>query len=198
MGQANAVRRSIASTPESECFNFKKPIKKPLVNFSSTVGEAEKGLKKDSIAWGKASKTIDRPIVEVYKLLLDPFSIKDPNRAKVNVKVHTDNPLFTETKNLQITIEPFPFVTVKWNEKWAYELLKGTKEAPIESLLSFQLTEPTPNLQHLCGSVLIKKNDNKTDVFLYEEAKVTGRSEEDILKGHLGTFNTLENKKIKK
>ena len=95
-------------------------------------------------------------------------------------------------QKVDYTINPFLFIHLKWTEDWAFSLTRGTLAQPEQITTFYQKSEGTSHIQHLCGAIVLqKKNDAHTDVFIYEEAKATGRSEGDTLRGVEATIVTL-------
>ena len=60
-------------------------------------------------------------------------------------------------------------------------------------VISYEKTEGTSHIQHLCGSYVLQRTaDDKSDVFIYEEAKADRRSQKDTLDGLKGNLTALD------
>lgn len=110
--------------------------------------------------------------------------------------MHVDteqDPNFLLKQIVHNEVDPFPFVTVKWTDEWAFSLLAGTFGDPKKILISYEKIEGTTHIKHLCGNILITADSgsSKSHVFLYEEAEATGRSQEDTVKGLKGTLDSI-------
>ena len=71
-------------------------------------------------------------------------------------------------------------------------VLAGTPAKPERLVVSYEKIEGTSHIEHLCGSMVLRKlGAGSTDVYLYEEAKATQRSPEDTLNGMRGTLEAL-------
>jgi hypothetical protein len=110
--------------------------------------------------------------------------------------MHVDieqDPNFLLKQVVHNEVDPFPFVTVKWSEEWAFSLLEGTASEPKKILISYEKIDGTTHIKHLCGNILITadSDSSKSHVFLYEEAEATGRSQEDTVKGLKGTLEAI-------
>lgn len=179
------------------CFDLSKPLKnfptKALPNPSSEKPEpTAQGETSEGFAWGAVRAQIDRPLKKLLNLLLDVASIKDPKRSEWKLTSLAKGG-FLERRRLQMTIKPFPFVSVEWTEEWGFQINQGNEAAPKEALVSYQLTVPHTHLNHLCGTILLKSiNEKTTDITLYEEVMGTGQSAESCVTGHLGTIETLK------
>jgi len=148
------------------------------------------------IDWAAARGIVARPIVTVYKLLLDHYTWKPPGKNKLET-VEIQKPGFKDFHLVKIVLKPFPLIAITWEEEWAYALVDGTDTDPKKFLISYQKASGTSHLQHLCGSVILTAlTPESTDVFLYEQCKASRRNAEDIANGHLGTLKTLRERPL--
>ncbi len=191
-----ASQTAYASEPSSLCFDFKNPVKQPMIK------PIKSGGKKDSTAgekfsdehlgeWGAARGVVEKSVYEVYQAILDPFTIKDPDKAQVTLTQENRNG-FNAFQIREIKISPFPLINIEWIEQWAFVITKGKDLDPREMVISYQKSEGTSHIKSLCGSIVLKQiGKQKTDVFLYEQMKAARRNFKDIIDGHLGTLRTL-------
>lgn len=141
--------------------------------------------------WGQTSGIVDKPIGELYKKLQDPKTIRNSDNTKVDLS-SSEPKDFLKLIHQKIVIKPVFFMTVDWQEDWAFSLKEGTKEKPTAILISYQKTEGTSHIKHLCGNILLQAlSPTTTGVYLYEEVQADRRSAEDVAKGISGTLRTL-------
>jgi hypothetical protein len=185
------------SAGKKACFDFSKKqiplIKKPSILPDVTLPRvsSRSGHFNSSLFWGAARGQVGRPIQDLIQEISTHETLKSSKVSKMNV-----NPLETPDslirQQVEYTVTPFLFVKVNWKEDWAFQLVQGTKEDPKEVHIFYEKIEGTSHIKHLCGTIVLNKIDSKvTDVFLYEEAQATNRSEEDTVKGLIGTIRTF-------
>jgi len=181
------------------CFNFSTPITQPM---HPVLRQARSGADTSASGqlrqyadtyWGAAQGTVKKPLHDVFALILDHNTTKGSKVDKMDVD-KTQDPLLLARHLVHFEVHPFLFINVEWNEDWAYSLIEGTKDAPSAVLASYQKIEGTSYIRHLCGNILLRKNDEGTDVFLYEETQAKSRSQEDVVNGLIGTLKTLRAK----
>ncbi|MBL7714398.1 MAG: hypothetical protein JNL01_02955 [Bdellovibrionales bacterium] len=181
------------------CFDWNKGVAKPL---KAAVDYPAKAKGKDfskagtdkakNFVWGYARGKVKKPILKVYEALLDPFSVKDPEKVKVNVYPQEQSG-YKDFQLRMVSVKKVP-IPVSWEEEWAAAITEGTPEAPKVILIQNQRSSaPNKFLRHFCGTLILTADSaNQTDVFVYEELDAIGRrSEADTEKGHLGTLATL-------
>lgn len=184
------------TSPSQPCFDFSSPIKatlkKPVqskpkgdVTDSGELSSPKKGL------WGLARGPVNFPIQKVYQQLLNHYTIKDGSRAKL--KVYPQERTGYQDYHVVMVKLATPLMDVDWEEEWGYVIAEGTEADPKKVIISYQKTNGTKYMPHLCGSIMLTAtNPNTTDVYLYEEINALGkRSHKDTVKGHLGTLTTL-------
>ena len=133
-----------------------------------------------------------KPVLEAIAALLDHNTTKSGRVDGMDV-IELDDPRYLARHEVHFSIKPFPFVEVEWTEDWAYTLLEGTPSDPVRALISYEKIKGTSHIEHLCGSILVqKRGPRESDIFIYEEAKATGRSAEDTVKGLKGTLASIE------
>lgn len=177
------------------CFDFNtkvaKPMKEPLALKPDADHSAFGKYDQNGVTWASLRGTVNKPVKQLLNLLLDHNTTKSPRVDEMNV-VDLTSPHYLARHDVKFLIKPFPLIKVRWTEQWAYTLLSGSPDDPQEVLISYQKSEGTSHIEHLCGSVLLRKlGPNNTDVFQYEEAKATQRTPEDTLNGNIGTLKTL-------
>jgi len=179
---------------QTDCFNFSQDVNDPLhppITIKAKADATASGDAGERGYWGAARGVVDKPIQKIYAKLLDHYTIKDPAHSKLHV-YEQPNPKFQDFHLVMVTVET-PMMDVSWEEQWAYKVLNGTKQDPKKVLISYQKTDGTKFVPHLCGSIVLEQlSATKTDVYLYEEINALGkRSSKDTVKGHLGTLATL-------
>jgi hypothetical protein len=185
-----------AAHADGPCFHLEgvvsQPLEKELV--AGPGDTQDSGKKGDGRVWARRTGKVGRPIERVLKFLLDPEHWKDPQVDELTVKRVAPGPnlahLFVHS-----LVKPFPLVTVEWTDEWAYSLVGGTREAPEKVVISYQKVDGTSHITHFCGSmVLTKLDDTITEVFQYEESKITGRDEADQIEGLANLLKLLRTK----
>jgi hypothetical protein len=141
--------------------------------------------------WGAAWGSVSAPLQALYSLLLDPKTIKDPEKVRFQFQA-LKKPPYLDFHVVDLSVSAILF-RVEWQEEWAYALTAGTPQAPQGVTISYQKASGTRYLRHLCGSIVLTAlTPELTDVYLYEEISAFGkRSSEDTVQGHLGTLQTL-------
>lgn len=188
--------RTQASTEKPPCFDFNQVIKTPLSKVFTTPSEkdlTESGKLKGTqrTIWSAAQGLVNQPIQKLYQALLNHYTIKDPKR--VALKVYPQERPGYQDFHLIMIKALIPIFDIRWEEEWAYLISRGTSVSPEEIVISYQKTNGTSYIPHLCGSIVLNKDAaSRTRVFLYEEIDALGkRTPQDSVKGHLGTLTTL-------
>lgn len=189
---------SRAVLADETCFDFgsrvTQSLMEPIPRMEKKDAAASGKLQSKGV-WGAARGAVERPIEELLSQLLDPFSIKDPEKAQVEVS-KASRPGYFAFQHTKVTVKPFLFLTVEWEEDWGFVVAEGNEKNPKRIVISFQKTAGTSHIEKLCGSIVLRKlKPSLTDVFLYEEIISSHRSEEDTVRGHLITLQTLRKKK---
>lgn len=145
----------------------------------------------DGVNWAAVRAQAGKPIATLYQLLLDHGNTRSPRVDEMALE-KLENPAYLNLELVRFLIKPFLFVKIRWTEEWGFALAEGTVQDPREIVVSYEKTDGTSHIEHLCGNMVLRKlTDKSTDVFLYEEAKATGRKVKDTLDGLLGTLKTL-------
>jgi hypothetical protein len=174
----------------ANCFDFTKPITAPM-HPRLPAGESKSGKLAENRYWGATRGQVHQPISRVLKDLLDHGTTRGARVAKMHITPLEDTN-FLSHQVVNMEVDPFPFVTVSWEEEWGFSLLKGTVGAPESVLASFQKTTGTSHIKHLCGNIWLEKvSPDLTDIDFYEEAEATQRTEADTLKGIQGTLKAI-------
>ena len=184
----------MSSVAFANCFDFKAKIIKPLHGESALkanddvkdFGKADKNL-----TWALTRGEVKKPIQSVLSLLLNHNTTKSPRFHDLDVVTLQDSN-YLSRHYVKFKIKPFLFITVEWEEEWGYALADGTPSEPKEIVISYEKVEGTSHIEHLCGSMVLRKlTASSTDVFMYEEAKATQRTATDTMNGVYGTLETL-------
>ncbi|MBS1958220.1 MAG: hypothetical protein JST80_01985 [Bdellovibrionales bacterium] len=189
------------------CFNFDQKIESTLIK-----PPAELAKDKDDYDFGRKARDasevrydfgwvygkVNRPVQKIYEQLIDPRTIRPDPDVGIKTKINTPSH-FLHRQEISIHIQPVFFLTLDWNETWAYSLLKGTKEKPESILVSYAKTTGTSHIRHFCGNILIQKiTPEQSSVYAYEEIEADRRDAKDMLNGVKGTLATLRGEKNEK
>ncbi|MBI3557563.1 MAG: hypothetical protein HY074_14975 [Deltaproteobacteria bacterium] len=178
----------------TSCFDFETKIVKPLhapIPLVAGADKTESGETTGGLNWGALRAAVNKPVSVLYRLLLDHHTTASSRIDEMKVEKIT-SPSYLNLERVSFLIKPFLFVKVRWTEEWGFALVQGTAADPEELVVSYQKTEGTSHIEHLCGNMVLRKlTDKSTDVFLYEEAKATGRKPKDTMDGLMGTLKTL-------
>jgi hypothetical protein len=181
----------------SLCFDLSKKNTKLLYPAPTRFAEEGKESKEfgtDELTkrnWSHVDGVVKKPIMSLYQKLLDPMTTRNAKTTRVEmVEVPTTGTLKKE--HLSIHVKPVFFITVEWEEEWAYSVLEGSEASPKSILISYQKTNGTSHIRHFCGNILLKKlDDQSTGVFLVENIDADHRSAEDVYNGILVTLRIL-------
>jgi hypothetical protein len=176
------------------CFDFSKPVLKPLrepIEFSGGEDKTTSGDDPSGGGWASARGHIPVPVTRVLELLRDQSTLKNTKDCDLSYE-HRKKPGYLDFEDVDITIHPFPLISVRWQEQWAYEILEGNPAKPGHVLISYQKVSGTDHIRKFCGNISLTPVDAfTTDIAIYEETDATRRTAEGIAKGHLGTLRTL-------
>ena len=180
---------------DGTCFDLSKSsitlLKPAPTKFEAGTDPSENGTDVSQNDWGKISGVVNKPIADLYQKLLDPKTIRNSDNTKVTV-VPIETKDFLKKKIEKIVVKPVFFITVEWSEEWGFALKQGTPEKPEAIVVSYQKSEGTSHIKHLCGNILLQSlSPTSTGVFLYEEVQADRRSSKDVLNGITGTLRTL-------
>jgi hypothetical protein len=165
------------------------PFDKPTREDTTSSGPNPEGG-----GWGAARATLAMPIEQALRLLRDQTTLKDPKESELAV-TRESRPGMIDFETVGITIHPFPLISIRWTEQWAYRVTQGSAEHPHDILIAYQKIAGTEHIRHFCGNIwLSAESPARTDFAVYEETDATRRSAEDIARGHLGTIRTLRAK----
>jgi len=181
------------------CFDFSTgapPVTEPLRPLTDqAIPRDESGTLPDGPVWAAVHGVIGQAIDAILKDLLAHRSTKSPRVNKMEIRGVPD-PRYLDRQSVSFEVDPFPFVSVKWTETWAFYLSKGTAQRPERIVISYEKVAGTSHISHLCGNYLLKtKGDRMTEVFIYEEAQATGRSQQDTLRGLEGNLQSFRDLK---
>lgn|GEM_PF-3258267 len=149
--------------------------------------------------WAEVEGKVGAPISEVLGLLYDHETTKSYRIAEMKVRDLTSPHPDASVRHLvHYVVKPFLFVTVEWDVEYTYTILEGTRDNPVQALISYKKTRGTSHIAHLEGDILLTRvSSGKTEINLYEEVKATGRTDQDTARGLEGTLKTIR-EKIKK
>jgi len=187
----------VAHAAIPSCFNFKTKITTPLQpapthyepdRFESKTVKTKEG---DEIDSAKVSGVVPHSVQELYRMLLDPKTIRNGDDIEVSTQsIDSKDYLKKIIQTIQVT--PVFFLTIEWKETWAYALKDGTEKDPKTIVISYEKTDGTSHIDHLCGNIVLQSlGPTSTGVFLYQEMKADRRDAKDLLNDLSGTLRTL-------
>lgn len=154
-------------------------------------GEVSDAGQRGPLVWAKRRGLVARPIEKLRAFLEDPRHFKDDKVDEMTLRALTPGPNLSHV-SVHSLVRPFPLVTVEWTDEWRVILLAGTPARPEQLLVSYQKVAGTSYIEHWCGDLLLTRvDDHTTDVAQYEEARITGRSHEEMKQGLQGFLDTL-------
>ena len=185
---------AVLSIPSAHaCFDFNTKVLQPIrpAPTQFEIGKDEAKSVEGDLDWAETSGVVEKPISELYQMLLDPHTIRNGGNTRV-VTTEIPTPLYLKKIDQDITVKPVFFLTLNWKETWAYVLKDGTPEDPKSILISYEKKSGTSHIHHLCGNILLQSlKPKETGVYLYEELNGDRRTAQDVLNGIKGTLHTL-------
>ncbi len=182
------------------CFDFNRhkpyvtPLKPPIALLPDK-DNSESGEFPDKVGWGSARGVVAKSISELYEKLLDHYTWKPADKHKLQV-TPVVKPGYLEFHDLKVNLRPFAFISIDWEEQWAYALAGGTVTKPQKIVISYQKSGGSDKIEKMCGSVTLTKiSPKETDIAFYQELKASHQDKDDIVKDELGTLETLRGKK---
>lgn len=187
------------AAPQKACFDFSRPVVKPLRSLPSLrlgaspeqkISQAA-GERAGDLKWAAVRGEVPRPLSEIVEELKSHEITKSGRVSEMNV-VDFSDPHFLARQKVVFTVKPFLFIEVNWTEDWAFTPIKTERGEPTQILVAYEKTEGTSHIKHLCGTYELQKiAPDRTLVTLYEEAIATQRSKEDTLNGIRATLEKL-------
>jgi hypothetical protein len=163
----------------------------PSLALASDGRELSDAGQRGELVWARRRGRVERPLETLRAFLEDPRHFKDDKVDEMTLRRLAPGPNLSHV-SVHSRVRPFPFVTVEWTDEWTVSLLAGTEARPEKLLVSYQKVAGTSYIAHWCGDlVLTRVDDQTTDVAQYEEAKITGRSHEEMKQGLAGFLDTL-------
>lgn len=174
---ARAVRAD-----KARCFDFSTKVVTPLKPAlpAPAKGDAvDTGHRADGVIWARVRGTVAKAPARVLALLLNHETMRDPEIDEMQVK-NRSSPDYLARHTVSYEVRPFPFVHVRWTEEWGYALAEAPDGTPATYVISYEKVEGTSYIAHFCGSIVLTRlGAAATDVYQYEEAKITRRNQED-------------------
>jgi hypothetical protein len=163
----------------------------PSLALPGDASEPSDGGQRGGLVWARRRGRVERPIEKLRAFLEDPRHFKDDKVDEMTLRQLAPGPNLSHVA-VHSLVRPFPLVTVEWTDEWTVSLLAGTEMRPEKLLVSYQKVAGTSYIAHWCGDlVLTRVDEDTTDVAQYEEAKITGRSHEEMKQGLAGFLETL-------
>lgn len=180
------------------CFDFSRTINEPLRlvkelqllkdGDTQSTGEVSN---LPGVHWGAVRGKVSKSVDSLVRLLEDHNTTKSPKIEEMKVHEIPDEHYFGRN-TVEFHLNPFPLIHIEWKEEWAYYVAQDSNHAPESAVISYQKVEGTSHIEHLCGSIVLKRiTPTVTDVYQYEEVKASRRSPEDTVAGLQGTLKTL-------
>lgn len=190
------------TSAHAACFDFTKPIDKVLKAPTALApGKTDKavsgiveasGTDNAGVSWaevrGKSPVPVSRIVWEMKSQVVRKGGGKD---SGMTITPLTD-PNFMAREQIEFVIKPFPLISVKWVEDWTFNLVQGTRDKPEKVIVAYEKVTGSSHVEHLCGSMVLTRDGDGTDVSIYEEIKATRRSESDNLNGIRATLRNLQ------
>jgi hypothetical protein len=172
---------------EPPCFDisqgFDAPRRPPLA-LQEGRDHAEFGSDADGTDWASLRAVVAMPLARVQAKLLDPRNLKDMKKTRIVVRPLA-LPGYLEARELDIEVSGRALlvkVTVRWTEQWAFRLVEGTAEQPLQIVANYQKVAGTQHIRHQCGSYVLRPHGaGATDLSLFEEIVAKRRSARDTL-----------------
>jgi hypothetical protein len=136
---ASLAHADLERTAPAECFDFAREIKEGpanrktvrLAGDSTASGELPSG-----VVWAAAQYLTPRRMTEILAELASHEKSRSKRIDDMEI-TELQEPQFLRHQKIQFEVDPFPFVTVKWTEDWAFKLLEGTRENPRRALVVY-------------------------------------------------------------
>jgi hypothetical protein len=189
-----AVAWLAAGPAQARCFDFTTKVVSPLrpPPAAPVKGEVvEAGERASDIIWTKVRGPIAKAPPRVLALLLNHETMRDPEVDEMKVK-KLASPLYLARHSVSYEVRPLPLVKVRWTEEWGYAVAEGPDDAPTAWVISYEKTEGTSHIEHFCGSIVLRRlPDGNTDMYQYEESKISRRDEKDQTSALRGLLTKL-------
>lgn len=189
-----------ASSASAACFDFedRKDLRLPPPKYlyiNDATGDAQNsGRKNDETFWASVQGDVEQPISELLGDLIIHRSTKSDRISELEIQKLESDRKYLHQK-AKYTVRPFPFVSVEWTEDWLFADLKGSLRTPRQVLVSYEKTDGTHHIGHLCGNIeLRQKSPRLTTVYIYEEVQATQRTQRDTLNGVLSIMSRLKSR----
>jgi hypothetical protein len=193
-GATFAVALLAAGTVQARCFDFNTKVVTALrpPPASASAGDVvEAGERAGDIIWTKVRGQIAKAPTRVLALLLNHETMRNPKIDAMTVKKLVSSQ-YLARHSVSYEVRPFPLVKVRWTEEWGYAVAEGTDQAPTAWVISYEKTEGTSYIEHFCGSIVLRRlSDTLTDMYRYEESKITRHGQSDQTKGLKGLLAKL-------
>jgi len=188
------IPRLAISAGNQGCFDFTKKVSEllhPPISLLVATDNSDYGKKDKGIKWGAVRATVEKPILEVYKLLIDHRNYKDMSKTKL-ARTQIKNPNYLDYYRVSVSVNAFAFIWIDWVEEWAYSLIEGTAELPREIRVFYQKISGTRHIKHLCGTIVLRKIGKSTsNIYFYEELKSKYQNGKGTVQHHMSTLKKL-------
>ncbi len=185
-----------SSLAQGRCFDFNTKVTAPLKAAQPlpASGDAvDTGQRGDGIIWTRLRGTIAKATSRVLALLLNHDTMRDPEVDELQVK-KKESPQDLARHCVSYDVRPFPLIKVRWTEEWGYAVADGPEAMPTTWGISYEKTEGTSHIDHFCGNIVLRRlSDTLTDMFQYEESKISRPDIDDQAKALKALLAKLRN-----
>jgi len=179
------------------CFDvetgFDRPLHEPIA-LSGSGDTSLHGERADGTQWAATRAVLDLPARALLEKLRDHRNVKDMSRTVLAAR-RFEHPDYLELCHVDVDVTVkalFIKLHLRWTEEWAYRLLAGSTERPELVVANYQKIAGTNHIRHQCGSYVIRRIDeDRSDLFMYEEIRARRRSSEDTRDMHRGILRNI-------
>lgn len=179
------------STAYASCSDFSGEVSRLLsqqADLSEITVSEKSGISSHGLIWALVHGTVNRSFKEVLEDLIEHRSTRGSRVDHFRLKALHDPHYFLK-QEAEMEVHPFPLLNISWKEIWGFRVMSGVRNDPESVSISYEKTEGTAHIEHLCGSYVIEKRPHdQTEVLIYEEVRATGRNEKEELRGLRGSL----------
>lgn len=172
---------SLPALAVGRCYDFSQKVVTPRRALPPDALGRElqrAGTSSSGFIWAEVRGEVKKPIRKVLELLIDHENTRADSDEAIATPVKSE--AYLALQEVKFRTSPIPLLTLRWTEEWAFALSRGTPAEPEEIVVSYEKTEGTSFIEHMCGSIVVRRTgETTTEVFWFEEAKIPHRSAED-------------------
>jgi hypothetical protein len=197
LGSFGASAPVATAAEPSPCFDVEAGFDRPLHEPIAYLGSEDTSLhgdRPDGTHWAATRAVLDLPARVLLEKLRDHRNVKDMSRTVLTAR-RFEHPDYLELCHVDVDVTVkalFVKLHLRWTEEWAYRLLAGSPERPELVVANYQKIAGTNHIRHQCGSYVIRRiDDDRSDLFMYEEIRARRRSSEDTRDMHRGILRNI-------